>query len=149
MASSYFGAEMLQRQGDNIGITFIANRNAYNNLMSLRSHWFADWAGPWGRMVGDYISDMSAGEFWKFIPNGNGKKDPYYRDMMSRVTGEEHNLPCPIMLEYPELVYRRVEQEGDNLVIERYVELVEQGYIVDNPYNVLRIKYLKMKGENQ
>jgi len=57
------------------------------------------------------------------------------------VTGEEHNLPCPIMLEYPDLVQQRLDRHGPNAVIDKYLELVFVGYIVDNPKNELRMEY--------
>lgn len=129
-------------QSDKITIDMSMEPHSYDKLMRLRSHWFADWSEDmWGTMVGDYIQYMDVWEFWDFIPNGNGKDDPYHRDMISRVTGEEHNLPCPIMLEYPDLVRQRLERHGRNTVIDKYIELVDAGCIMDNSNNKLRIQY--------
>lgn len=129
-------------QYEKLQVAFYIPIKAYDNLMKLRSHWFADWSNDmWGTIVGDYIWDMSIEDFWNFIPSGNGKIDPYHRDMLSRVNGEEHNLPCPIMLEYPGLVYQRLSDHGENPVILKYEKLVSEGYIKDNPKNELRIQY--------
>ena len=116
--------------------------------MSLRSHWFADWSNDmWGQIVGDYIKDMSVEEFWDFLPNGNGKEDPYHRDMISRVKGEEHNLPCPIMCETPSLIKRRLQIHGKNPIISKYIELLYSGYFTDNPSNEFRQMYMDNGGE--
>lgn len=129
-------------QSDKVILDIFMEPHSYEKLMKLRSHWFADWSEDmWGTMVGDYVQHMNAWEFWDFIPNGNGKEDPYYRDMISRVTGEEHNLPCPIMLEAPYLVMQRLALHGRNTVIDKYIELVEAGCIKDNPDNKLRKEY--------
>lgn len=126
-----------------IRVSFYSSVKAYDNLMRLRSHWFADWSNDmWGSIVGEYVKDMSVEEFWNFIPNGNGKADPYYRDMLSRVNGEEHNLPCPIMLEYPDLIYQRLHEQGENPIIHKYINFVELGLIKDNPNNELRKAYV-------
>ena len=129
-------------QADTVILDMFMEPHAYGKLMKLRSHWFADWSlDMWGTMVGDYIKNMDVWEFWDFIPNGSSGEDPYHRDMLSRVNGEEHNLPCPIMLEAPYLVMQRLAKHGDNPVIAKYVELVEAGCIMDNPKNELRLTY--------
>jgi len=143
----YIDSFQYRSQSSECDIVFYIRKSAYHKLMSLRSHWFADWAGPWSVMIGDYIKNMTINDFWDFIPNGNGKPDPYYRDMVSRVTGEEHNLPCPIMLEYPDLIRQRFKIEKGNPIIDMYAGLAMNGYINDNPDNKLRKQYLKMKGE--
>lgn len=127
-----------------IQVAFYIPVNVYDNLMRLRSHWFANWADDmWGNMIEEYTKEMSTEEFWKFIPCGNSKPDPYHYHTLKRVNGDDHNLPCPIALEYPDLVYERLEKEGVNRVIKRYVDLVEENYIKDNPNNELRKKYVK------
>lgn len=144
--SGYFNL-WAEDQMDTVPVVYYTSKSAYHNLMQLRSHWFADWSNDmWGNIVGDYVKHMTAEEFWEFIPNGNGKIDPYFRDMISRVNGEEHNLPCPIMLEYPELVIQRLHRHGNNKVIMKYAELVSRGYIKNNPNNALRIQYLNNQG---
>ena len=133
------------QQKDKIDVVFYTDKSAYHRLMQLRSHWFADWSDDmWGNMVGDYISDMSVEQFWDFIPNGNGKQDPYHRDMLSRINGEEHNLPCPIMCEWPDLVNRRLQDFGDNKIIRKYQDLCESGYIKNNVNNQYRMAYIDM-----
>lgn len=129
-------------QKDTVVLDMFMEPHAYEKLMKLRSHWFADWSPDmWGTMVGDYIKDMSDEAFWDFIPNGSSGIDPYHRDMLSRVNGEEHNLPCPIMLEAPYLVEQRLELHGHNPVIDKYMDLVSMKYINDNPKNELRLTY--------
>lgn len=129
-------------QDDNFKVAFSCDIEAYHKLMVLRSHWFADWSDDmWGNIVGDYIEGMDTETFWNFIPNGNGKKDPYHRDMISRITGEEHNLPCPIMTECPSLVEQRYKDLGDNKIIQMYLRLCRLGYIDNNPDNKLRKQY--------
>lgn len=141
--SGYHSIALQQR--DPVEVVFYADRHAYNRLMQLRSHWFADWSvDMWGSIVGDYIKDMTLDQFWDFIPNGNGKPDPYHRDMYSRVIGEEHNLPCPIMCEWPDLVRQRIQTLGDNDISRVYLGLCNGGFIKDNPDNEYRQEYLKM-----
>lgn len=137
-----FYGEYKRTQDDIVDVVFYSDIESYDNTMRLRSHWFADWSpGMWEDIVYDYIKDMSIEEFWDFIPNGNGKKDPYYRDMLSRVNGEEHNLPCPIMCECPSFIYEREEKYGKSKIIDKYKELHKFGFIKDNPNNELRLKY--------
>jgi len=131
-------------QRDTVKVVFYMGNSEYDRLMRLRSHWFADWSEDmWGKMVGDYVKNMAPREFYDFIPNGNGKPDPYHRDMMSRITGEEHNLPCPIMTENPNYVHQRFRELGCNPVIIKYVELADGGYLPYNPDNKLREQYEK------
>ena len=135
-------------QDDTIQTAYYIDKSSYHKLMSIRSHWFADWSNDmWGQIVGDYIKDMSVEEFWDFLPNGNGKEDPYHRDMISRVKGEEHNLPCPIMCETPSLIKRRLQIHGKNPIISKYIELLYSGYFTDNPSNEFRQMYMDNGGE--
>lgn len=127
-----------------IQVAFYTPIHIYHNLMKLRSHWFADWAPDmWGNIVGDYIKDMTLQEFWEFIPCGNGKPDPFHYHTLKRVTGDDLNSPCPIMLEYPDLVLQRFAEQGENPIIYKYLDLVRYGYIKDNPNNELRKQYVK------
>lgn len=145
--SGYFNISLQQK--DELDVVFYTDKSAYHRLMQLRSHWFADWSTDmWGTMVGDYIKDMTLKQFWDFLPNGNGKNDPYKRDMLSRINGEEHNLPCPIMCEYPDLVRQRAENFGDNPITRVYQGLCDYGFIKDNPDNEYRKQYLEMKNES-
>jgi hypothetical protein len=137
-------AEKYMDQNDEVNVTCYADKAAYVKLMSLRSHWFADWSEDmWGGIVGDFIQQMNPREFWEFLPNGNGKQDPYFRDMMSRVTREEHNLPCPIMCEWPDLIEARAEMySASNPIIKAYRGLVAKGFIKDNLNNKYRRMYI-------
>lgn len=131
-------------QKDTTGVQFVTSSASYHKLIKMRSHWFADWQEDmWGRMVGDYIRDMSTKEFWNFIPQGGGNEDPYLHDLMPRVKREDPNLPCPISLEYPDLVSERMNTMGYNDVIKKYADLVAEGYIKDNPNNELRRQYVQ------
>jgi hypothetical protein len=99
----------------------------------------------WGGIVSDYIKDMSTKEFWDFLPNGGGKKDPYWADVYNRVIGEDPGLPCPIMCEWKEMLDLKKKQVGDSPLMDYYYRLFEEGYIKDNPENEYRKQYLEMK----
>lgn len=137
-------------QGDRVPVYFYMNSGAYDGLMCMRSHWFADWSEDmWGSMVGDYIEGMTVEEFWKWIPSGDGKKDPYEHDMLHRIKCEDPNLPCPIALENPLLIHERVKLFGMNPVVAKYMELFIEGFVKDNPDNKLRKQYEFNKANKQ
>lgn len=129
-------------QADRFFMYFYMDSAAYRKMMQMRSHWFADWSNDmWGNIIGDYTRGMSTDEFWDFIPAGNGKIDPYAEEIMNRVKGEDTNLPCPIMLEQPDLIGKRFDTFGYNQIIGRYNDLAAEGYIKDNPDNKYRRMY--------
>ena len=129
-------------QLDEISVEFYIPEPDYRRLMSVRSHWFADWAPDmWGGMIGDYTKDMTTEEFFDFIPCGNGKPDPFYYHTLKRVDRDDLNEPCPIALEKPSLIMDRYNEQGDNPVIQRYIEMAASGLINDNPDNELRKRY--------
>lgn len=130
-------------QSDKFQVAFYIDGHQYESMIKLRSHWFSDWSyDMWGYIVGDYIKNMSAEDFWNFIPNGAGKPDPYFGDTISRVTGEENSIPCPIMCEAPYLIDKRLEELGDNPVIQKYLEI--KSFIPDNPDNEYRKMYERL-----
>ena len=88
---------------------------------------------------------MTTEEFWEFIPNGGGKKDPYWADVYNRVIGEDPGLPCPIMCEWKAMLDLKSNQVGDSLLLQYYYKLFDEGFIVDNPNNKYRKQYTAMK----
>lgn len=135
-------------QSDNIEVAFYIDKQSYAGLMSLRSHWVIDWSmDMWGGIVSDYIKGMPTEDFWEFIPNGAGKEDPYYADVYNRILGEDPGLPCPIMCQWPEMLDRKKKQVGDSPLIQKYYDLFAEGYVLDNPDNENRVKYLKLQEE--
>jgi len=133
------------RQCDDVRVAYYIPANIYIALMVNRSHWFADWRnGMWGEIIGEYVEEMTIQEFWEFIPSGNGKPDPYHYHTLKRVNGDDLNSPCPIALEMPSLLYDRLDSQGPNPVIKRYINLYEQGYIKYNPDNKMQIAYKEM-----
>lgn len=147
MVPDYYSLRYSQR--DKIAVVFYIDEVAYSRLMSMRAHWVLDWSlDMWGTIVGEYIDKMTPWEFWNFIPNGNGKKDPYYADVYNRIIGEDPGLPCPIMCQWPEMLDLKEKEIGHSPVLEKYRDLVSAGYLKDNPNNIHRIKYLEMKNAN-
>ena len=137
-------------QSDKLAVEFYIPDADYSRLMSVRSHWFADWATDmWGGMIGDYTKDMTTEEFFNFIPCGNGKPDPFYYHTLKRVDRDDLNEPCPIALESPKLIAERFEAQGDNPVIQRYIEMAALGLINDNPDNELRKRYEQNCSQNK
>lgn len=131
-------------------VVFYADINSHNKLMSMRCHWAINFGDDmWGGIVGDYVKDMSAQEFWEFLPNGNGKKDPFFADVYTRIINDDAGIPCPIMCEWPALVWMREEEVGEyNIVLSKYKQLVHEGFIKDNPDNEHRVKYSQIRGIN-
>jgi hypothetical protein len=135
-------------QADMIDIVFYIDDNSYSRLMAMRAHWVIDWSmDMWGGIVGDYVKDMTTKEFWEFIPNGNGKTDPYWADVYNRVLREDPGMPCPIMCEWPAMLDIKLEEVGDSILLQKYRDLVTEGYIIDNPENEHRKKYIELGGE--
>jgi len=144
LASDYFG--ITTNQSGKVYVAFYIDKEAYAKLMSIRAHWVADWSiDMWGELVGDYIGDMSSEAFWEFLPNGGGRKDPYFEDSYNRILRKDPGLPCPIMCEWPELIDIRKQQIGNSVVLWQYEKLVHNGYIKDNPKNEHRMKYINTK----
>jgi hypothetical protein len=129
------------RQSDLVSVAVYADRSTWLNMLSLRSHWFAEW-NSWSPVVESHLRGMSTEDFWNFIPNGGGRPDPYSRDMYSRISLEELNLPCPIMCEWPALVKARIQEQGANAIALNYEDLVTEGYIKNNPANIHRVTFI-------
>jgi len=98
----------------------------------------------WGDLINDYIADMSVVEFWDFLPNGGGKRDPYWADVYNRVLRKDPGIPCPIMCEWPEMIDKKEEEVGSSLITNMYKALFEGGFIKDNPDNEYRKLYLQL-----
>ena len=103
MIPNFFESSM--SQSDTVDVAFYIDKASYERLMSMRSHWALDWSTDmWGGLIGDFIKNMSTEEFWNFLPNGGGKRDPYWADVYNRVLRKDPGLPCPIMCEWPEMI---------------------------------------------
>lgn len=140
---NYFGIRM--SQADKINIAYYIDKIAYHHLMKVRSYWTTDWSSDmWGDIVSGYIKNMTLEQFWKFLPNGDGKEDPYYANLYNRVLRKDPGLPCPIMCEWPAMVWEKEKQVGHSLVIQKYKDLCNEGYIKDNPDNEHRKLYIKL-----
>lgn len=135
-------------QSDTVDVAFYIDEMSYARLMSMRSHWALDWSmDMWGALIGDYIKDMTIEEFWHFLPNGGGKKDPYWADVYNRVLRKDPGIPCPIMCEWPAMISRKEAEVGYSPVIQKYYDLADCGLIIDNPKNEHRMKYIELGGE--
>ena len=137
----YYAAGELT-QSYKFSMAFYMDSNVYDKMMQLRSHWFADWSDDmWGGLVADYTDNMTDEEFWHFTPAGEDRPDPYKEELLNRVDLTDPNLPCPIMLDHPDLIERRIELFGNNPLTTRYISLAENGFIIDNNDNHKRKTY--------
>lgn len=135
-------------QSDKIDVAFYIDEASYARLMAMRSHWALDWSmDMWGQLIADFTEDMTTKEFWHFLPNGGGKEDPYWADVYNRVLRKDPGLPCPIMCEWPAMIYLKENEVGASPVIEKYKALARDGYINDNPDNKHRKLYLSLEGQ--
>ena len=143
MKSSLFNmTRSLAFQGDMVSILITIDEESYRSMIRKRCHWFADWV-MWDDIVYDYIKDMDTKEFWDFLPYSKGE-DPYFMDMIGRVTNPistTSDLPCPVMCEYPDFVMQRHARFGDNKINNKWMDLVDEGYIKYNPMNELYKQY--------
>jgi len=140
--SNYF--DEFISQSDKVEVVYYVDLDSYSRLMSMRSHWALDWSlDMWGSIIGDFIKDMTTEEFWDFLPNGNGKRDPYWADVYNRVLRKDPGIPCPIMCEWPDLIEKKELEVGKNPVSDMYYKLVEEGFIKDNPNNKYRKLYIE------
>ena len=146
IADDYYDLHMTQ--ASKIDMVFYIDSHSYSRLMAMRAHWVIDWSmDMWGGIVGDFVKDMTTKEFWEFIPNGNGKTDPYWADVYNRVLREDPGMPCPIMCEWPAMLFIKEEEVGDSILLQKYKDLVSEGYIIDNPENEHRKKYIELGEE--
>ena len=135
-------------QNSMIDVVFYVDVNSYARLMAMRAHWVLDWSQDmWGGIVGDFVKNMSTEEFWEFLPNGGGKTDPYWADVYNRVLHEDPGLPCPIMCEWPEMLEGKIAEVGNSHITDQYRMLIKEGFIKDNPDNIHRKLYNKIKQE--
>lgn len=136
-------------QSDTIPVAFYIDEASYHRLMAMRSHWALDWSmDMWGPLIGDYTSTMTPDEFWDFLPNGGGKKDPYWADVYNRVLRKDPGIPCPIMCEWPDLIDEKEKEIGESPVIQKYRDCVDAGLLVDNPNNKYRKMYIRLGEES-
>ncbi|RLC99271.1 MAG: hypothetical protein DRI46_09780 [Chloroflexi bacterium] len=143
MVPNYFSCDM--SQSDQIPVAYYVDKMSYHRLMSMRAHWALDWSmDMWGGLISDYINGMTTEQFWDFLPNGNGKRDPYWADVYNRVLRKDPGIPCPIMCEWPAMIDEKEKEVGDSLVIRKYRDLATQGLIKDNPDNEHRKLYLSL-----
>jgi hypothetical protein len=147
MIPNFFESSM--SQSDKVDVAFYIDKASYERLMSMRSHWALDWsADMWGGLIGDFVKNMSTEEFWNFLPNGGGKRDPYWADVYNRVLRKDPGLPCPIMCEWPEMIELKEKEVGYSLVIQKYYDCVKEGFIKDNPNNEHRKLYISLGEES-
>ncbi|AUR83008.1 hypothetical protein NVP1031O_026 [Vibrio phage 1.031.O._10N.261.46.F8] len=108
-------------------------------MLSHRSSFLADW-NVWSNFVEASTRDYTTKEFFELID------DPisFLEDNMKRVEHMDPGLPDPWIVEDPSMVSRRIAKEGTNYIGRRYLDMINEGYITDNPENVHRKKYESM-----
>lgn len=110
--------------------------DSYEAMLSHRSDWLADY-NVWAGFVEAGTADMTVQEYYEMLaPVGN-----YLADNMARIALTDPNILDARIAECPGLVYKRLETEGDNYIIRRWIEMVEAGLIKDNPNNEHRNNY--------
>ena len=140
LVADYYNVQMLQ--SDKIDVAYYIDKQSYARLMQLRSHWALDFSmDMWGTMLFDYTKNMTAEQFWNFIPQGGGKRDPYWADVYNRVLRKDPGIPCPIMTESYDMILEREKEIGFNHILEKYKDLFLLGLIKDNPENEYRKLY--------
>jgi len=141
MVEDYFNIDMVQN--DKIDVTFCIDSAAYENLMRIRSSWLIDWSHDmWGQFVSDYIQNMTTEEFWEFIPDTKDFSD----EIMNRVNRKDDELPCPIFCEWKNILIARRKEIGESPIIDKYLDLFDEGYVKDNMDNPHRKTFLKLGG---
>lgn len=119
--------------------------SAFESLTRTRTCWFAqmDKSGPtsWSCILDSIVASMSNEDFISNLPcAGNCNRCRIKGEMIPRVTGVDHNIPCPILLESPDLVDDRINKFYSNSGV--ITKWKESKYLIhDNPNNELRLQY--------
>lgn len=134
---------------DEVVTVLYADKKSFEKVISIRSCWFAQFdkedIGSWSTIIGPYVDKLSASEFLSILPcKGNCKRCGIYKDMEARRDCVEVNFLCPILCQRPDLVVKRgIKYKSDSVVFDKWMELYNNGYILDNPDNKDRIIYEK------
>lgn len=142
---------------DNFLVTVYADKESFKKVISTRSCWFAAFDNKgndsWSAIIDPCVKDLTPREFLAQLPcKGNCNRCKIKEDMRKRMDCTEVNSPCPILLQKPSIVKVRGEKYRSNSeVYKKWVELVENGMIKNNPDNPDRAIYeeaLKSKRDN-
>lgn len=135
-------------------VSFKVNKKRWIEILKIRTAWFAlvrdfNDCNSWGWILGDYL-------------NGNLEHDKKYLKYFDTETGEflpsqvhayamdedlkvrknsRGQLPDAFALESKAILLQRIKEQGTNPLLEDYLQMFEQGYIKDNPDNLLRKRW--------
>lgn len=132
---------------DEIVVVLYADKKSFEKVISVRSCFFGQWDmednSSWSSVIGTVVKDMSPQEFISMLPcKGHCDKCGIYKDMEARIKCQEVNPVCPILAEKPSIVKARGKKYNSNSIIyNKWVELVDNGLISDNPFNKDRKLY--------
>lgn len=138
-------------------VSVYADKESFKKVLSTRSCFFGQWDkednSSWSAIIGPYVKDMAPAEFLSTLPcKGNCKRCMIREDMQKRMDCSEVNPVCPILVQKPSIVEARgAKYSSDSQVFKKWVELVNNGMIKDNPNNEDRKVYeeaLKTKADD-
>jgi hypothetical protein len=124
--------------------------SAFRNLLSTRTCYFAqmDKAGPtsWDCILSGFLKNISPEKFLELLPcHGDCNKCKIRNEMIPRVDGRDSNTPCPILIENPMTISKRIEEYNSNSsVMDMWKSLMYNNLIRYNNGNELNIQYLKL-----
>lgn len=121
-------------------------------MLKVRTSWFActdDWSSnnTWAAILRRYIPDGSKLKDMKkyfkcFDANGNfdvkelGKFD--FDDSLRLYKGYNAGFPNAFQLESRDIVLQRIKKNGDNPLLQLFLQFFDDGYVKDNPENPYR-----------
>ena len=109
---------------------------SYKAMLSHRSDWLADW-NVWSGFVEAGTNDMTVHEFYEMLaPVGN-----YLADNLARINLTDPNILDARIAECPGLVLKRLQTEGQNYIVDRWIQMVDAGLIKENVANEHRSQY--------
>lgn len=126
----------------NVQVVGYIDKYSMKNLTSTRTCWFAQMDkesnASWSVILGDLVEKMNPDEFIEQLPcHGDCNNCKIKGDMIPRVTRDEVNPPCPILIENPFIINERIKNyDSNSRIINKWKECIELIDVnPDNEYN--------------
>ena len=135
-------------------IALYMSKPDYMNAIScgccFLSSWDKESADSWSAISGAFVARGDSRKFLGLLPcRGSAELCTKTDENLKLSTGELVGIPCPIALEYPQLVsYRKMKRSSEGVISDKWQEIAAS--IRDNPKNLIRTDYIRkvMSHEN-
>ena len=132
--------------GDSSVVAIYARKAAYHRVISRGCCFIADWddheASSWSKIAERFLSRIKPEAFANLLPCKCNGEDCPIKGLHKKLMENEEFIPCPVLLEYPDLVdYRGQKRSSSSVVFQWWTRILH--LIKNNPDNLLRKDYIR------